>query len=94
MQHRDARVPLKEWVLGLRFDGASKAYPFTTLDRRADARGRFTDTVAGRRIEIRYDRLHRSAEAFDSDGRPVPAVMAYRFAWVAFHPATELPKEP
>ena len=94
VQHRDARVPLKEWVLGLRFDGASKAYPFTALERRADASGRLIDTFAGRRVEIRYDRLHRSAEAFDSDGRPLPAVMAYWFAWVAFHPGTELLKEP
>ena len=94
VQHRDARVPLKEWVLGLRLDGASKAYPFSTLERRADARGRLIDSLAGRRVEIRYDRLHRSAEAFDADGRPLPAVMAYWFAWVAFHPGTELLKEP
>jgi hypothetical protein len=94
VEHRDARLPPKEWVLGLRLDGEVKAYPFSRLERLADARGRLADTVAGRRIEIRYDRLHRTAEVFDADGRSLPAVMAYWFAWVAFHPKTELLKEP
>lgn len=94
VEHRDARLPLKEWVLGLRLDGVVRAYPFSRLERLADARGRLVDTVAGRGVEIRYDRIHRSAEVFDSEGRPISAVMAYWFAWVAFHPNTELLRGP
>lgn len=91
VQHRDSRLPLKAWVLGLVIGGKARAYPFDVLDRHADAAGRFVDTLAGRRVEIRYDRVHRSAEAFDGGGRALPSVSAYWFAWVAFHPQTDLP---
>lgn len=30
-----------------------------------------------------------TAEAFDASGEPLPGVMAFWFAWVAFHPDTE-----
>jgi hypothetical protein len=46
-----------------------------------------------RPVRIRYHAGHRKAEAFDAEGRPLPAVMAYWFAWVAFHPQTELVAE-
>ncbi|MBL8323511.1 MAG: DUF3179 domain-containing protein [Rubrivivax sp.] len=88
VQHRDARLPLKEWVLGLRVGGEAKAYPFSLLERRVDAKGRLADRIGGQRVEVRFDRTHRSAEAFDAEGRPLPGVMAYWFAWVAFHPQT------
>lgn len=90
VQHRDDRLHNKEWVLGLRRGDQAKAYPFSTLDRLADAQGRLDDRLGGQPVEIRFDRAHRSAEAFDAAGRPLPAVMAYWFAWVAFHPDTLL----
>jgi hypothetical protein len=90
VQHRDERVPVKEWVLGLRVGGEAKAYPFSTLDRLADGEGLLRDRVGGQAVQIRFDRTHRSAEAFDAAGQPLPAVMAYWFAWVAFYPHTDL----
>lgn len=90
VQHRDERLPVKAWVLGLRRNGEAKAYPLATLDRRLGARGRLPDTLGGEAVEIRYDRAHRSAEAFDRAGRLLPGVMAFWFAWVAFHPQTGL----
>jgi hypothetical protein len=60
------------------------------LARRVDARGELTDTVAGNRLCIRYDATHGTAEAFDEQGRPWPGTMAYWFAWVAFHPRTDV----
>ena len=86
--HRDDRLPPKEWVLGLRVGGEAKAYPFSLLERRVDARGRVADRIGGQRIEIRFDPLHRSAEAFGHDARPIPGVTAFWFAWFAFHPDT------
>jgi hypothetical protein len=74
--------------------GEARAYPLEWLARRADAQGRWPDRLGGRRIEIRYDRRGRSTEAFDADGRALPSVTAYWFAWVAFHPNTDLAKEP
>jgi len=90
VEHRDERFPVKEWVLGLRLGGEARAYPFSVLAQRADAQGRLRDRVGGRDVEIRFDRAHRSAEAFDAAGQPLPGVMAYWFAWVAFNPKTSV----
>jgi len=94
VQHRDDRFPLKEWVLGLRVDGTAKAYPFSVLDRAVDRSGHLSDTVGGQPVRIRYDRVHRTAEAFDAQGRPLAGTMAFWFAWVAFHPQTEVLRAP
>lgn len=52
--------------------------------------GELVDTLAGQRLRVRYDPEHRTAEAFDTNGRALPGVMAFWFAWVAFHPDTEV----
>ncbi len=88
--HRDDRFQLKEWVLGVEVDATSKAYPFSVLANAVDSRGELVDTVAGQRLRIRYDRAHGTAEAFDLQGRPMAATMAFWFAWFAFHPRTEV----
>ena len=92
--HRDDRYPLKEWVLGIELNGTTKAYPFSTLARAVDARGELSDTVAGQVLRIRFDRAHQTAEAFDAQGQALPATMAFWFAWVAFHPKTEVLRGP
>jgi hypothetical protein len=94
VQHRDGRHPLKEWVLGLRIDGRAKAYPFSVLERVADRDGTLQDKVGGQRVTIRFDRTHRTAEAVDQQGRPVVGILAFWFAWVAFHPDTEVLSAP
>jgi hypothetical protein len=88
VQHRDERFPLKEWVLGVTVGDTAKAYPFSVLEQRVGADGRLSDTVGGQPIDIRFDRAHHTAQAFDSQGRQLPSVMAFWFAWVAFHPQT------
>ncbi|MFN0302231.1 MAG: DUF3179 domain-containing protein [Burkholderiales bacterium] len=94
VQYRDARFPLKEWVLGLELGGVHKAYPFSVMERRTDANGMLRDNVGGQSILIRFSRTHRTAEAFDAKDRPLPSVMAFWFAWVAFHPQTDVLREP
>lgn len=94
VEHRDDRFPLKEWVLGIQVGGTAKAYPFSVLSRAVDAKGELRDTVGGKRLRVRYDRAHGTAEAFDAGGQPLPAVMAFWFAWVAFHPGTEVLRVP
>ena len=88
VQHRDDRVALKEWVLGVEVGGTHKAYPFSVLAQRVNHQGELLDSVGGRQLRIRYHARHRSAEAFDEQGSPWPGTMAYWFAWVAFHPRT------
>ena len=90
VEHRDDRFPLKEWVLGVQVGGKAKAYPFSALARTVNAQGELSDTVGGQRVRVRYDRAHGTAEAFDAGGKPLPAIMAFWFAWVAFHPDTEV----
>lgn len=94
VNHRDTRFPLKEWVLGLEVDGVAKAYPFSVLARTAGRSGRFDDTVGKRTVRIQFDGAHRTARAFDDKDQPLPAVMAFWFAWVAFHPDTEVFRAP
>lgn len=94
VQHRDDRFPAKEWVLGIEAGGTAKAYPFSVLARAVNANGELVDTVGGKRLRVRYAAQHRTAEALDLDGRPWPGVQAYWFAWVAFHPRTEVLRAP
>ncbi|MFQ5509770.1 MAG: DUF3179 domain-containing protein [Leptospirillia bacterium] len=72
----------KERVVGLVIDEKAKAYPFSELDR---AGGRITDTVAGHRLTVRFDGDHGTARVLE-DGREIPSVIAFWFAWYAFHP--------
>ena len=94
VEHRDDRFSLKEWVLGLEIDGVQKAYPFSVLARAAGDSGSVTDTVGKRVVRVQFDRSHRTARAFDDKGQPLPGVMAFWFAWVAFHPNTEVFRAP
>jgi hypothetical protein len=90
VSHRDDRFPLKEWVLGLEVDGRPKAYPFSVLGKVADESGIVVDRIGNHTVRIEYDRAHRTARATDDTGRPIPTVMAFWFAWVAFHPGTSV----
>lgn len=83
--HRNGALHPKAWVLGVEIGEAAKAYPFDALAR---AGGVVRDRVGGESITIRYRPAARSAAAFDADGREIPAVSAFWFAWFAFHPET------
>ncbi|WP_305907894.1 DUF3179 domain-containing protein [Methylomarinum sp. Ch1-1] len=72
----------KEAVLGVEIKGVYKAYPFIELEQ---SPSKFSDSVGGHEIIIRYDSEHRIAEAFDASGKPLPAVRTFWFAWYSFH---------
>jgi hypothetical protein len=76
----------KEIVVGLDVDGVYKAYPFSELERRNEAR--FEDTVNGRRLLIEWDAANRSVQITDGAGNRVAAIQGFWFAWFAFHPDT------
>jgi hypothetical protein len=77
----------KEPVLGVEFDGRFKAYPFSELSKGS---GRLQDQVGGREVVIRFDPEHRNAWLEDTAGVRQPALVAYWFAWYAFHPETDI----
>ena len=85
--HRDSRLDPKELVLGLEIDGAFKAYPFSELDLTP---GSVADVLQERTVRILFDAKHRSATATDLAGTEIPSVTAFWFAWVAFHPDTQI----
>ena len=90
VQHRDDRLPVKAWVVGIVVGGRAKAYPFDWLARNADRTGQWRESLGGQSVVIRYDRAARSAEVFDAGGKTLPSVSAFWFAWFAFHPQTEV----
>ena len=77
----------KEQVFGLEIAGQFKAYPFIELEK---SPATFTDTVNGQLLTVRYDSKHKSAAAFDQQGRQLSGVRIFWFAWYAFHPQTQI----
>jgi hypothetical protein len=79
--------PRKSMVMGLEFDGEFKAYPFAELEK---GPRRFTDDFHGKRFEIQYDHENETARILAEDGNEMPTLMAFWFAWYAFHPDGEV----
>lgn len=82
------RYHLKEQVIGVEVGGTFKAYPFVELAKIRG--GTVTDTVGGKRLTLRFDPEHRTGTVFDAQGKEIPSVIAYWFAWYAFHHDTEV----
>lgn len=82
------RYPAKALVIGVEAGGRFKAYPFAELERLPD--GPLSDRVGGTVLTVRFDRQARSGAVFDAAGSEMPSVIAYWFAWYAFHPEGEV----
>lgn len=80
--------PRKAMVLGLEIDGKFKAYPFSELSK--IGAGEFSDEFQGRSVTVFYDDENQSARIVDADGQEIPTLIAFWFAWYAFHPDTEI----
>jgi len=87
VRHSSRRYHPKEQVIGIDVNGRHKAYPFTELAR---ASAPFDDTIGGQRVRIEFDGLHRTGRVRDTAGRELASVIAFWFAWYAFHPDTEV----
>jgi len=83
--NRDERYHPKEQVIGLELNGEFKAYPFAELSKGGTP---FTDVVAGRKVTVKFDARNRTGRVLDAEGKEIPTVIAFWFAWVAFHPDT------
>lgn len=81
------RYRRKSFVLGLEVDGRFKAYPFDELKKGPP---QFTDQFQGRSFEVSYDNRNQTARIVEVDGDELPTLLAYWFAWYAFHPDTEI----
>ena len=85
---QDKRLHPKEQVIGLSLDGEHKAYPFSDLARAG--RRVIEDRVGSQSIRIEFDAQARTGRVLDAEGRELPSVIAFWFAWLAFHPDTAL----
>ncbi|MBX9657496.1 MAG: DUF3179 domain-containing protein [Nitrospiraceae bacterium] len=85
--HFDPRYHPKEWVVGVEINGIAKAYPISELK---NVHPPVSDQVGGRSITIQFNERSRSAVVFDADGTLLPSLMAFWFAWYAFHPDTQV----
>ncbi len=77
----------KERVLGIELAGQARAYPFKEL---AQSVSPLHDTIGGNKVVIHFDAAARSGRIFDSEGRELPSVNGFWFAWFTFHPQTEI----
>lgn len=82
---QSTRYHPKEQVIGVEVKGQFKAYPFTKL---AKTKGEVRDIIAGEKIIVRFDPEHRTGTVYDADGKELPSVIAFWFAWFAFHEDT------
>jgi hypothetical protein len=87
----DPRYHPKERVIGLEIDGRFKAYPFVELGR---TRPPLQDTLGDAGVIVHYDAEHRTGRVVDARGAEIPTVIAFWFAWSAFHPDTEVFQAP
>jgi hypothetical protein len=77
----------KERVIGVALGGRAKAYAFSDLSRSPMP---VSDTIGERRVQVEFDRIHGTGRILDATGGELPSVVAYWFAWYAFHPDTEI----
>lgn len=85
--HEDPRLSEKTMVLGLGEGDAAVAFP---LDRLAEHPRPVRAQVGARELFVYWFPDSWTAFATTLRGEPVPATLAFWFAWSAFHPATEI----
>jgi len=87
VSHQDKRYHPKEVTLGIEVNGVFKAYPFSEL---ANITTPLKDTVNNMPLLIHFDMETLSGRVETIKKIPYPVLSAYWFAWVAFHPETEV----
>jgi hypothetical protein len=91
LTNTDTRLPSKAWVLGVKLGPAAKAFPLAVLYRQASP---LHVSVGETQVRIEFDENHRTATVFDAQGKVLPSIQLYWFAWAAFHPDTKLHTAP
>lgn len=79
-------LPPKATVIGIEAGGQAKAFAFSDLERAAPVQ----DSLAGVVFTVHYDPGSRTAHIQDANGKVLPAVVGYWFAWYAFYPDTQV----
>lgn len=91
--NRDKRYANKEWVIGLDMDGATRAWPFSELEniwKQEPQKVFLEDSFSGEPVRIYFQPQNRSARITTNQGQLLNGISAYWFAWIAFHPESEV----
>jgi hypothetical protein len=86
VSHEDTRLPAKATVFGVRHGGESRAYPLIDLAQVKQ----LEDRLGGQRIRIDVERVGGPTAVVLESNETIPGVVAYWFAWAAFHPDTAI----
>ncbi len=87
VEHRDSRYHPKTQVLGVEADGRFKAYPFPELEKSG---GTVTDRFNDLTLKIEYNSNNNTAVLLSPDNKEVNATTLFWFAWIAFHPGSDV----
>jgi len=77
----------KEYVIGVNFDGKTKAYPFLELSK---VQSPFKDKIGQHVVNVFFDGKNRKGKIMDKNGQEIPTVTSYWFAWMAFYPESKV----
>jgi hypothetical protein len=88
VENRSNKYSNKELVLGVTIGDTFKAYPFKEM--RKQDRTSFDDSIGDTTLTIEWHEEEKFARAISSDGKEIPTVIVYWFAWYAFHPTTAI----
>ena len=83
----DPRYHPKERVLGLEVDGVFRAYPYSELSK---SNTPLIDQLNGKALIINYDAESNSGWITDKEGKSLTTLSTFWFAWMAFHPESEV----
>lgn len=87
VKHQDTRYPKKESIIGLVLDGHQKVWPFSELKK---ASVPLTDKIGPHNVTVHYNDEKDHAWVTDQQGELLAAVRGYWFAWMAFHPDSQV----
>jgi len=92
VSNTNSRYHPKERVVGLVQGDRSKVWPISELAKQK--RAIIEDDFAGQSLTIDYDADSQSAVIYSAEHKQIPSVTLFWFAWVAFHPDTEVYNSP
>lgn len=86
--HTDDTYHKKEWVIGVENNGAFKAYSLKRLAKLPQQE--MTDKIGGETFTITWDKKAEHVTVTNAQGQEITSIQMFWFAWVAFHPQTEV----
>lgn len=86
--HTNDVLHKKEWVIGIENKGVYKAYSKKRLAKLR--KQELQDTVGGETFTLTWDKKAENVVIKNSDGEKIASLQMFWFAWVAFHPDTEV----